>query len=117
MKRAHWALACGWERTASISSSGRLAGDQAVPDREVVLADQGDVVRVEGEGVEGGGDGSLDGVLERDQGAVRLSLANGEDRVVDRRRGGGIDIRVSDRSSQGILAEGPLSGPGTRSAP
>ena len=40
MKRAHWALAWGWESTASTSSSASsVAGDQAVADRVVVLAD------------------------------------------------------------------------------
>ena len=52
-----------------------LPGDQAVPDRQVVLADQRDAVGVEGERVEGGGDRSLDRVLEGDQGPVRRPLS------------------------------------------
>ena len=84
-----------------------LAGDQAVPDRQVVLADQGEPVSVEGEGVEGRGDGSLDRVLERDQGAVGRPVAQRDDRVVDGGGGSRLDLLVADGRPEGVLAEGP----------
>src|SRR5262249_35946720 len=81
-------------------------GDQAVPNRQVVLADEGEPVRVERQRVEGGRDRALDRVLERDQSAVGLAPADGEDRVVDRGGRDALDLVAPHGRPQGVLVEG-----------
>ena len=84
-----------------------LPRDQTVPDRQVVLADQRDAAGVEGEGVEGGADRTLDGVLERDQRPIRIFLLDREDRVVDRGGRHRLDPIAPHRRAEGVLREGP----------
>src|SRR5512132_952471 len=83
-----------------------LTGDQAVPDREVVLPDQREGVGVERERVEGGGDGALDRVLEGDEGPVRRPLPHRDDRVIDSGGRDRLNLLIPDRGPQGVLAEG-----------
>ena len=101
MKRAHCALGL------DLLQRHLLAGDQAVPDGKVVLADERDAVGVEGERVERGGHRTLDRVLERHERAVGLSLAHRQDRVVDGGGGDRLHLRVSYGRPHGVLAEGP----------
>jgi hypothetical protein len=69
------------ERTTSILERPVLARDQAVPDRQVVLAHQLDSVGVEGEGVECG----------RDRSSIEFSNGTGPVRLPRGRRGSPVD--------------------------
>ena len=105
-QRRTWAWACGWVPTDRTSASVRPGpGDQRERDRQHHLA--GDHQRVAGgELVEGGGDGALDGVLQRHHRGVGLAGCGPRPaRPAPRRRAAARPGRGGD-AAQRLLGEG-----------
>ena len=83
------------------------AGDQVRAHREVVLADDRHRLGVEGKGVERAAHRALDRVLERDEGPLRLTALDGEDRVMDGRRPQRLDLVLGRCFLQRVFGERP----------
>ena len=108
MKWAHCALACGWERTTSIRSSGISSrairqwrmGRSYSPTSVRPSASNASVSRVAVTAP------SIE-FSKGTQRAVGRALAHRHDRVVDRGRRDGLDRLIPDRAAESVLAEGP----------
>ena len=73
----------------------------------IVLAGDGDRAGIEGQRVQGGPDGALDRVLERDEPPLGLAALDGCDRLVHRRAGHGLDLGPVGGGEQRVMSVGP----------